>query len=83
MRTGSRIRLRVWKHLCVTVWGGGKQSIYFSKFRKYFSVFAVFCTINRYFEYRNRIRCIELYMGTWFKEKVDNFSKPLKNVPEV
>ena len=32
--------------------------------RKYFGVFGVFYIINRYFEYRIRILCIFLYMGT-------------------
>ena len=66
MRTGSRIRLRVQKRLCVSVLGV-KQSICFSTFRKYFGIFGIFCIINRYFEYRIRIRCIWLYLGTWFK----------------
>ena len=49
---------------------GGKQSIHFSKFRKYFGVFRLFCIINCCFEYRIRIRRIWLYMGTWFKNIV-------------
>ena len=57
MRTGPRIRLRVRKRLFVSV-SGGKQSIYFSKIRKYFGVLGVICIINCYFEYRIRIRFI-------------------------
>ena len=41
MRTGILFRLRVRKRLCVSVFGG-KQSIYFSGFRKYFGVFGYF-----------------------------------------
>ena len=32
-----------------------------------FGIVGVFCIINRYFEYRIRILCIFLYMGTYFK----------------
>ena len=35
--------------------------------RKYIGVLGLFYIINYYFEYRIRIRCIELNMGTWFK----------------
>ena len=35
--------------------------------RKYFGIFGVLCIINRYFEYRIRILCIWLYMGTSVK----------------
>ena len=38
-----------------------------SKFSKVFWHHCVFYTINCYFEYRIRILCIWLYMGTWFK----------------
>ena len=83
MRTGSRIRLRVRKRLCVSVLGG-KQSTHFSKFRKYFDIVGIFCIINRYFEYRIRIRCIWLYMGTWFKIVFwQLFKTNPKHVPEV
>ena len=41
MRTGIMFRLRVQKTLCVSVLGG-KQSTYFSRFRKYFDVFGYF-----------------------------------------
>ena len=41
MRTGILHPLRVRKRLCVSVLGG-KQSVYFSRFRKYFVVFGVF-----------------------------------------
>ena len=57
MRTGILHRMRVWKRLCVSVLGG-KLSIYFLVNIKYFGVFELFCIINRYFEYRIRIRCI-------------------------
>ena len=39
----------------------------FPKTRKYFGMFGLFCKINCYFEYRIRILCIFLYMGTYFK----------------
>ena len=45
----------------------------FPKLRKDVGVFGLFCIINRYFESRIRIRCIELYMGTWFKHFFDIF----------
>ena len=64
-------------HVCF----GGKQSNYFSKIRKCFYIFGLFCIINRYFEYRIRICCIELYMGTLFKTFFDMFSKRFKNCP--
>ena len=41
MRTRKRHPMRVRKRLCVSVLGG-KQSIYFSRFRKYFGIFDVF-----------------------------------------
>ena len=41
MRTEIMFRLRVRKRLCVSVFGG-KQSIYFSIFRKYFGIVGVF-----------------------------------------
>ena len=47
-----------------------KLSEHFPKILKnemYFSICCVFCTINCYFEYRIRILCIFLYMGTYFK----------------
>ena len=42
----------------VRVCFGGKQSIYFSKIRKYFDMFGLFCIIKHYFEYRIRSLCI-------------------------
>ena len=41
MRSGILHRMRVWKCLCVSVLGG-KRSIYFSGFRKYFCFFGYF-----------------------------------------
>ena len=38
--------------------------------------FGPFCIINRYFEYRIRILCIFLYMGTWCKDIFRHFSTP-------
>ena len=35
--------------------------------------FWCFCKINCNFEYRVRIRCIELYMVTWFKTILRHF----------
>ena len=35
-------------------------------FKMLFCIVGVFCIINWYFEYRSRIRCIWLYMGTCF-----------------
>ena len=64
MRTGIMHSIGVRKRLCVSVLGGN-QSIYFSRFRKYFGFGGYFVKQNCNFEYR--IRCIELYMGTWFK----------------
>ena len=40
----------------------------FELLQMYFDIFGVFCTINRYFEYRIWIQCIFLYMGTYFKD---------------
>ena len=34
----------------------------------YFGIFGLFCTINCYFEYRIRIVCIFLYVGTYFED---------------
>ena len=42
----------------------------------YFGILGVFCTINYYFEYRIRIMCIFLYMGTYFKDIFRHFSNP-------
>ena len=39
----------------------------------YFGILGVFCTINWYFEYRIRIRCTFLYMGTYFKDLSEHF----------
>ena len=50
------------------------------KFRMYFGISAVFCTINCYFEYRTRIRCIFLYIGSDFKDIFEHF---FKNILEV
>ena len=47
--------------------------INFSKKRKCFSMFGVFCIINLYCEYRVRILCIFLYTGTYFKDIVQPF----------
>ena len=44
----------------------------------YFGIVGLFFIINRYFEYRIRIRCIELYMGTWFKHVFRHFPKNQK-----
>ena len=41
MRTGILHPMRVRKRLCVSVLGG-KQSIYFSRFRKYFGIVGYF-----------------------------------------
>ena len=46
------------------------------KSRMYFGIAGLFCTINCYFEYRNRILCIFLYMGTYFKDIFEHFSTP-------
>ena len=73
MFTGILHPMRVQKRLCVSVLGG-KQSIYFSRFRKYFGIFWCFCTINCYFEYRIRSLCILGDMGTWFKDVFEQFS---------
>ena len=48
----------------------------FQTFRKYFGIVGLFCTINRYFEYRIRILCIFLYMGTWCKDIFRHFPTP-------
>ena len=37
---------------------------YWMFFRMYFGIVGVFGTINSYFEFGIRIRCIYLYMGT-------------------
>ena len=49
---------------------------FFRKFRMYFGIVGLFCTINRYFAYRIRILCIFLYMGTYFKDMFRHFSTP-------
>ena len=41
MRTGNPHPIRIRKRLCVSVMGG-KQSIYFARFRMYFGFFGVF-----------------------------------------
>ena len=43
-------------------------------FHVYFDMLGIFCTINCYFEYRIRIMCIFLYMGTYFKYIFWHFS---------
>ena len=72
MRTGKQAPMRVRKRLCVPVFGG-KQTIYFSKIITYFVFFWLFCKRNCYFEYCIRIRCIEVYMVTWFKNSFRHF----------
>ena len=47
----------------------------FPKCRNYFGVDGLFCIINVYFEYRIRILCIGLYIGTWFKCIFEHFSE--------
>ena len=48
-------------------------------FRKYFGMFGLFCTINRYFGYRIRILCIFLYMGIWCKDIFRHYPTPKIN----
>ena len=83
MRTEFVHPIRVWKRLCVSVLGG-KQSIYFSRFLKYFGIFG-------YFVKQNVILNIGfgfvVLNSIWFlnkKEKRHFFRKCSKqNVPEV
>ena len=42
---------------------------------KYFGIFGIPCKTNCYFEYRIRILCIFLYMGTYFKLIFDIFRR--------
>ena len=49
---------------------------HFPEIRKCFGVFGVFCTINRYFEYRIRILRSFLYMQTQVKYIFEHFSTP-------
>ena len=49
-------------------------NLHFSENRKYFDFIGVFCKGNCNFEYRIRIRCIEVYMVTWFKKTNRHFS---------
>ena len=82
MRTGSLIVLRVRKRLCVSVLGG-KQSIYFSRFRKYLGIFGVFVKqivlLNIVFGFAVLVSIWEHGLKT-----VSTFVQKLsKNVPEV
>ena len=82
MRTGSRIRLRVRKRLCVTVFGG-KQSICFSRFRTYFVFGGCFVKQIVFF---NIVFGFVVLNSIWehcLKIVFDIFSKFSKNVPEV
>ena len=63
-----------------------------SKNRVSFGIVGVFCIIDRYFEYRIRILCIFLYMGTYFKcifehcstQQIEPFRPPQSTIfPEV
>ena len=82
MRTGSLICLRVRTRLCVSVLGG-KQSIYFSRFRKYLGIFGVFVKqivlLNIVFGFAVLVSIWEHGLKT-----VSTFVQKLsKNVPEV
>ena len=60
----------IYRYNKINLWFVSKCSKMFQnvpKYRKHFGIWRVFCIINCYFEYRTRIRCIWLYMGTWFK----------------
>ena len=43
----------------------------------------VFCIMNCYFEYRIRIRCIFLYIGTWLTYFLRCFEMFSKTIPEM
>ena len=62
----------------VRVCFGGKQSICF--FERVLICW-IFCKTNCNSEYRIRVRCIELYMVTWFKNMVDIVSNMFKKCP--
>ena len=48
----------------------------------YVGVVGVFCILNLYYEYDIRILCTLLYIGTYFKDRVRQFSGPkIENVP--
>ena len=58
----------------------------FPKKSKVFLHFWCFCKTNCNFEYRIRIQCIKLYMGTWVKdifrpEKVEKSTPEIENFP--
>ena len=82
MRTGILFRLRVPKRLCVSVLGG-KQSIYFSRFQKYYGILGVFVKqiviLNILFGF-NVLNSIWGHGLKCFLTLVQIFSK---NVPEV
>ena len=42
-------------------------------FKECFGIFGLFCPINCYFEYRFRILCTFLYMGTYFEKNKMQF----------
>ena len=50
-------KIRIWCFVFLLDFPNG-----FTTFRMHFGIVALFCTINHYFEYRIRIRCIWLYM---------------------
>ena len=65
-----------------------RKSNIFQIFESILAFVGLFCIIDCYFEYRIRIRCIWLYMGTWFKNIFCDFLNSFffffsKNVPEV
>ena len=83
MRTGIVHPIGVRKSLCVSVLGVNSRFT-FQELKRYFDfgVFFVKQTIN--FNGRIRIRCIELYMVTWYKHifrhLFENFQKCPRSV---
>ena len=51
--------------------------------RKCFGIVGVLYTINRYFEYRIRILCIGLYMGTWVKCIFEHFFEQIQKMSQT
>ena len=62
-----------------TFWLFETFDVVFRTFRKYIGIDGVFCTINYYFELGIRIRCIFLYIWTYFKVS-SNFGSFFRSV---
>ena len=60
-------------NVCACLCWGVNSRFNFQDFESILVCVDLFCKTNCYFEYWIRIRCIELYMVTWFKDTFSTF----------